>query len=204
MASSAAEEQAYLDGTHPALAGNAEAMAALRSTSPTRSVSPSSSPSHSPRFTAVDPGAPTNPAPALNSNAHGASNTGPKGVLADYHARKNVSRTGPKGVLADYSGSQAASAASAMANLSLVIPILNIDEEDDDDDDEGAAIERYRRKRIAEMSGSGTRGPRRGRKVFGHLREIGMDQFLSAVEEEDPDVAVVLHLYEPVSFPFVS
>ncbi|KAL8292378.1 hypothetical protein RQP46_001844 [Phenoliferia psychrophenolica] len=174
-------------------------MSQLRSTSPTRSVSPSSSPSHSPRFQAVDTEAPTNPPPALNPNARGASNTGPKGVLADYNARKAVSHTGPKGVLADYSGSQAAAAASAMANLSLVVPILNIDADDEElvDGDENAAIERYRRNRIAEMSGSGARGPGRGRKVFGHLREIGMDQFLTAVEEEDPDVAVVLHLYEP-------
>ena len=176
-------------------------MAELRSTSPTRSASPGSA-SSSPRFSAVDADAPTSAPPPLNANSRGASNTGPKGVLADYNARNTVSHTGPKGVLADYSGSQAAAAASAMANMSLV-PILTLDgESDEDDPDEATAIERYRRKRLAEMSGSGVRGPGRGRKVFGHLREIGMDQFLTAVEEEDPDVAVVLHLYEPVRRPF--
>ncbi|KAK4703653.1 hypothetical protein P7C70_g2571, partial [Phenoliferia sp. Uapishka_3] len=201
VASTTAEEQAYIDGTHPALQGNAQAMAELRSGSPTRSVSPSSSTKSSPRFSAVDDDAPTSALPPLNSNTRGASNTGPKGVLADYKARNNVSQTGPKGVLADFVGSQAASAASAMANLTLSLAqnIIKLDREEseEEDEDEAKAIERYRSKRLAEMSGSGVRGSGRGRKVFGHLREIGMDQFLTAIEDEDPEVAVVLHLYEP-------
>jgi hypothetical protein len=34
---------------------------------------------------------------------------------------------------------------------------------------------------------------------FGHLREVGLNGFLSAVEKEDKSVWVVVHLYEPVS-----
>jgi hypothetical protein len=39
--------------------------------------------------------------------------------------------------------------------------------------------------------------PREGR--FGHLREVGLQGFLNAVEKEDRGVWVVVHLYDPVS-----
>lgn len=35
---------------------------------------------------------------------------------------------------------------------------------------------------------------------FGHLREVGLEGFLKAVEQEERDVWVVLHLYHPVRF----
>lgn len=35
---------------------------------------------------------------------------------------------------------------------------------------------------------------------FGHLREVGVQGFVSAVEQEERGVWVVVHLYEPVSF----
>lgn len=221
MAANAQEEQQWIDGTHPALAGNS----VPRSSSPTRSVSPtpsassSSSKSSSPRFDAVDPSPPpAQPAPVRKG---GASNTGPKGVLADWAARQattgglGASNTGPKGVLNDWRGSQAASAEAAMKNLSLGFvssngTVVNLDQEEDpESDEEGAggeedlAREKYRARRLMEMQGSGERGGVSGpgvrRRHFGHLREIGMEQFLSAVEDEEEDVAVVLHLYEPVS-----
>lgn len=34
---------------------------------------------------------------------------------------------------------------------------------------------------------------------FGHLREVGMKGFLSAVEDEQPGTWVIVHLYHPVS-----
>ncbi|KAI5476637.1 hypothetical protein MNV49_007415 [Pseudohyphozyma bogoriensis] len=191
---STAQEAAFLDGTHPALSGNAEAMEALRSGSPTRSPSPSSPPS-SPRFSAVDTETYVDEPPPLNktNKATGASNTGPKGVLADYQARGtigNTNNTGPKGVLADYQGNQS-TLAQGMRFVSLSDAVEPQEEEEDDVDE----VEAWRAKRRLELMGSGER--RSSRKTFGHLREIGMDQFLSAVEEEDPEVAVVLHLYEP-------
>ena len=87
-----------------------------------------------------------------------------------------------------------------MESLSLASGLRPLEGElESDDEGEAGAIEAYRTKRLAELSGSGERGPGRGRKVFGHLREIGMEQFLGAVDEEDAEVAVVLHLYEAVS-----
>ena len=40
-------------------------------------------------------------------------------------------------------------------------------------------------------------GKRQGK--FGHLREVGLNGFLSAVEKEDKHVWIVVHLYDPVS-----
>lgn len=153
----------------------------------------------------------------------GASNTGPKGVLADWAARQATnggvgaaSNTGPKGVLNDWRGSQAASAEAALKNLSLGFvssngTVVRLDQEEDPESDEEGeggggdeelARERYRARRLVELQGSGERGgvsgPGARRRHFGHLREIGMEQFLSAVEDEEEDVAVILHLYEPV------
>lgn len=125
--------------------------------------------------------------------------------------------TGPKGVLSDYQGSQLAAAQSAMGNLNLSPRFTKSAQEERDEeqdeldevelmgglggDEDARAIETYRRKRLLEMSGSGERGG--AKKVFGHLREIGMDQFLSAVDEVDDETAVVLHLYEPVRFVYL-
>jgi hypothetical protein len=39
--------------------------------------------------------------------------------------------------------------------------------------------------------------PRESR--FGHLREVGMKGFLSAVEDEDKNTWIVVHIYDPVS-----
>lgn len=41
----------------------------------------------------------------------------------------------------------------------------------------------------------------RGKKLFGHLREVGVDNFIQAVESErdDKDTVVLVHLYDPVS-----
>lgn len=52
------------------------------------------------------------------------------------------------------------------------------------------------------MSGSGMDkmmggSAKKGR--FGHLREVGMRGYVSAVEDEDRDVWVVVHIYDPVS-----
>ncbi|GAA5948486.1 hypothetical protein JCM3765_004899 [Sporobolomyces pararoseus] len=195
-------EQAFLDGTHPALQRDAEAMATLRSTSPTRSRSPSVSSNTSsngqPRFTAVDPDAPARePAPLRSSGGKGSSNTGVKGVRADYREfqeSRNQDATG-KG-LAKQMGKK------------LMISLEDDAEEDQlgNIDEDQVALEKYRQQRMRELQGSGERGLNSlggEKKVFGHLREIGVEQFLNAVEGETDDVAVILHLYEPDLIPCI-
>ena len=42
--------------------------------------------------------------------------------------------------------------------------------------------------------------PGKGKMRFGHLREVGVKNFVSSVEKEARDVYVVVHLYDPVSY----
>ena len=193
-------EQAFLDGTHPALHRDADAMATLRSTSPPRSHSPSHSRSSSsssngqPRFSAVDPDPPAREPAPLRSGGKGSSNTGVKGVRADYREfQESQNRNGEEKQLAKQMGKK------------LMISLD--DDVEEEQDEEKAALETYRQQRMRELQGSGERGLNSQggeRKVFGHLREIGFEQFLGAVEGETDDVAVVLHLYEPVSSEIIA
>jgi len=62
-----------------------------------------------------------------------------------------------------------------------------------EDDEE---LEQIRFARVRDKGRSSHGGGGR----FGHLREVGLEGFLKAVEEEERDVWVVLHLYHPVRF----
>lgn len=81
----------------------------------------------------------------------------------------------------------------------------DLPEEDEDPDGESQARAAYRARRLAEMraaaagddgndieGGGGGGGPR----TFGHLRSVGVDQFLSAIEGEPPSVPVLVHLFD--------
>ncbi|GAA5872373.1 hypothetical protein JCM16303_004496 [Sporobolomyces ruberrimus] len=199
-------EQAFLDGTHPALQRDADAMATLRSTSPVRSRSPthsrsssaSSSSSSSPRFSAVDPDPPNREPAPLRTGGKGSKNTGVKGVKADYREYQEQQQ-------AQNSRDQGKGLAKQMGKK-LMISLEDEDDNNDGQDEDRVALEKYRQQRMKELQGSGERGLNSSggeRKVFGHLREIGVEQFLNAVEGETDDVAVVLHLYEPDLLPCI-
>lgn len=204
-------EQAFIDGTHPALQRDADAMTTLRTQSPPPSSQQQGSERRNrrdsgdsndndvdedgPRFSAFDPDAPQwEPAPMRPTGGKGGStNTGVKGVREDHRQYLEDQRNGGRGeekMLAKEMGKKL---------------MISLDDDDREEDEEKAALERYRQQRMRELQGSGERGVNsRGeeRKVFGHLREIGFEQFLSSVEGEREDVAVVLHLYEPVRLSF--
>ena len=191
-------ELAFLDGTHPALAGNSTTPRSPRSSSPpTRSSRSSTSPS-SPQFSAIDQeiieeqrNGTAVEIPTLRPRAGngGASNTGPKGVIADWKmSRENPVSSEGEGV--------AAPLIAALLDLDLHHRSTPEEIRQGTLDEEERARETYRRKRIEEMRGSGERVVTG--KVFGHLREIGLHQFLGAVED-DSGIAVVIHLFEPVS-----
>lgn len=182
MASTTQEDEAYLNGTHPALVGGNTG-----TTQRSRSDSMNSTPDDTPAFTVPTDG------PTISNGTPSSS----------YRPRSGgANKTGPKGVIADFKAAQLAKAEDAgrslhgMAKLAVTAPVIISLNDDSDEEKEDDAIVNYRRQRLAELNGSGQRvgvG-----KVFGHLREIGEAQFLSSIEEEDRDVAVVLHLYEPV------
>ncbi|KAM0789323.1 hypothetical protein ACM66B_000159 [Microbotryomycetes sp. NB124-2] len=206
MAATAQDEQKWLDGTHPALQRDGRATVSLNA----HDEDSDEHDSDTTGFDARDDDAPPRSSftPPLNSRTNGTANTGPKGVLADYHARgQSTTNTGPKGVLNDWTGNQLATANTAFKHLrvsgdSHAHDVNEHDDDNDDDarlDDEDWVKAQYRKQRIAELKGSGERGAPSGRRsrTFGHLREIGIEQFLSAVEDEAPDVAIVVHIYEP-------
>jgi hypothetical protein len=82
--------------------------------------------------------------------------------------------------------------------------VVSLDKEEEEDDE----LAELRRKRLQElqMQGSGERrgSDALGNRVFGHLREVGVEGYVNAVEEEDEDVAVVVHLYERASLFHIS
>ncbi|KAK4057236.1 hypothetical protein OIO90_001731 [Microbotryomycetes sp. JL221] len=220
MAASAQDEQKWLDGTHPALQRGGQAALSLdaarddsdQHTDNVDDDDEDENASSSSRFDARDDDAPPRSSftPPLNTTRAGTANTGPKGVLADYHARGHTTaNTGPKGVLNDWTGNQMASAnVAAFAGMRLTngkpgglrtVPLEEDDERGSQSnlDEEDWAKTQYRKQRIAQMKGSGERRMARRSRTFGHLREIGIEQFLSAIEEEEQDVAIVMHIYEP-------
>lgn len=70
------------------------------------------------------------------------------------------------------------------------------EKEEDEAAEEKDAKERYRRRRWRELKERATGGS----AGFGHLREIGVNGFVEAVENERPQTWVVVHIYELVSF----
>lgn len=105
-------------------------------------------------------------------------------------------RTGVKGVLRDQAEVQARA-----RNGKTHLPKKGADEgvggktfleEEKDRELERMMLEGLDTSAAAKMNGVGA-----GR--FGHLREVGMAGFVSAVEKEARGVWVVVHLYEPVS-----
>ena len=66
---------------------------------------------------------------------------------------------------------------------------LEDDEEEEDDDSE--FFKAFREKRLLELK-TETRG-----KQFGSCIDVGMDNFLEEVENEDLTVLVIVHLFEP-------
>lgn len=70
--------------------------------------------------------------------------------------------------------------------------VISLGEEDEEE------LRKVREKRLRELQGSTERSGRAQARVFGHLREVGMEGFVQAVEEEDESTPVVVHLYEPV------
>jgi hypothetical protein len=112
--------------------------------------------------------------PAATASQRPGAQTGPKGVLADWRATFISHQEGEDG-----------------------------DREAQEESDDAQAIAAWKARRLAELQGSAERRQTTcTTRSFGHLREIGVDQFETTILNESEDVKVVLHLYEPVSTGF--
>lgn len=150
-------------------------------------------------------------------------NTGVKGVLSDYRNRNNhpsngndkSNAAGSKGFRKGFKGLSLTSNSQKHSNFTDTSHELSQSSDDDGDDDglsegERDAREAYRRKRIQEMqkTGSGERDAvssngrlHQHQQKFGHLREVGQDQFVKATEDRNAQ-CVLVHIYSPVSLRY--
>ena len=113
-------------------------------------------------------------------------------------------RTGVKGVIRDRNEAERSARDKRAAGVKelnkrmekVSLTGMSYQEEkelEQNEDDEGLEQIRFARVRDKGNSGNGR---------FGHLREVGLDGFLKAVEAEERLVWVVLHLYHPVSLSY--
>jgi hypothetical protein len=116
-------------------------------------------------------------------------------------------RTGVKGVIRDRAEARArensrraqeiAALNAKMEKTAITARTFKEDEEakrKEEEDQEKDAKELYRRRRWRELKERATGGS----AGFGHLREIGVNGFVEAVENERPQTWVVVHIYELV------
>jgi hypothetical protein len=117
-------------------------------------------------------------------------------------------RTGVKGVIRDRAEARTrenarraqdiATLHAQMEKTAITVRTYKEDEEaarKETEEQEKGAKERYRRRRWRELKERATGG----NAGFGHLREIGVHGFVEAVENEQPQTWVVVHIYELVS-----
>lgn len=134
------------------------------------------------------------------------SKTGVKGVLADYKAACEMDKA-QRVATADYrqtvltrmvEGSKLSQEESILLlqqkgqkAVQRDGEIINTLDEDDIDSEEDEYLEEFRKARLREMMASVNK------PVFGNVKEVGAADFLEEIDNEDPRVVVVVHLYEP-------
>ncbi|ORY82793.1 thioredoxin-like protein, partial [Neocallimastix californiae] len=119
-------------------------------------------------------------------------------ILEDQQLRQSLSHqggaaTGPKGVIADYKFHQKQNALRREQHERKVQTNINkgamssgwIQQDDDE------FMIQYRQKRLMELKRIA------GRTRFGQLMQIGVDQYVDAIDKEDSRTAVIMHLFQP-------
>jgi hypothetical protein len=168
--------------------------------SPRRSPSPDSAKWPNDEYTdnyPDDNGSPNRISSTAQSNSTGAQGngvgvgipgrTGVKGVIRDRNEAERSAR--------DKRAAEIKELNKRMEKASLTgMTYLEEKALEQDDDDEELEELRFARVRANGRTSHGGGGK------FGHLREVGLDGFLKAVEAEERHVWVVLHLYHPVRF----
>ena len=142
-----------------------------------------------------DDGSPRRLPSAAQSNLPGVHGNGGVGVGVP-------GRTGVKGVIRDRNEAQRSARDKRAAEIkelnkrmekaSLTGKTYLEEKALEEDEDEELEEMRFARVRDKGRTSHGEGGR------FGHLREVGLDGFLKAVEAEERHVWVVLHLYHPV------
>jgi len=113
--------------------------------------------------------------------------TGVKGVIRDRNEAERNTRDKRAAEIKDLNKRMEKASLTGMTYLEEQALVQ------DEDDEE---LEQIRFARVRDKGQTGHGGGGR----FGHLREVGLEGFLKAVEQEEQQVWVVLHLYHPVRF----
>jgi len=127
----------------------------------------------------------------------------PEQLLAEQPPIRKAGNTGVKGVLADYAEAKEnlrlknqmdkAETMRKIEKMAITVGnnnnINNNNNLEDEDEDEDEFMRMYRQKRLAELQ-------QVQRPTFGYLRAIDSSEYVDAVENENKDAFVVVHLYK--------
>ena len=113
--------------------------------------------------------------------------TGVKGVIRDRNEAERSTRDKRAAEIKDLNKRMEKASLTGMTYLEEQA----LEQGEDDEELEQIRFARVRDKGQTSHGGGGR---------FGHLREVGLEGFLKAVEQEERQVWVVLHLYHPVRF----
>ncbi|KAL7748665.1 hypothetical protein RI367_006076 [Sorochytrium milnesiophthora] len=127
-----------------------------------------------------------------NDNGRNASSmTGPKGVLADYRHQKRLDIESKR---RDYDQYLTKLHKDALSGKPDSVDDLELEDEE--------FLQKYRAMRLKEMTEQQQQQRQRDagtsdRPRFGNFKEINVNQYVSAIEDERADVSVLIHLYQP-------
>ena len=124
-----------------------------------------------------------------NDNSHYGYNTGVKGVKTD---AQNYRRNNKVAYLNKLNDQQTYLKSKSLTTSSYND---NEDEENDNDEDYKKAKESYRKSRIRQIKMEKCGGFR----LFGHLRQIDENNFVSSIDDEEDEVPVVILIKDNVS-----
>lgn len=142
-------------------------------------------------------GSPTRVSPAVpgvQGNGVGVGvpgRTGVKGVIRDRNEAERSARDKRAAEIKELNKRMEKASLTGMTYLEEKA----LEQNEDDEELEELRFARVRDKGRTSHGGGGR---------FGHLREVGLEGFLKAVEAEDRHVWVVLHLYHPVRIRVMS
>lgn len=78
--------------------------------------------------------------------------------------------------------------------------LLILEHKNDDDDNDDEVIKMYRQKRLNELRNMKANNHllRQQQKVFGHVNDVNVDEYLKAIDNEWKTVPVIVHIYDKV------
>ncbi|GET51024.1 phosducin-like protein [Rhizophagus irregularis DAOM 181602=DAOM 197198] len=131
---------------------------------------------------------------------HGGPQTGPKGVLADHKYHKQQEQQKKTAALLAHNErilSKSFTTTTYREDQELKAQeeeLLKDFENISSDEEEKQVLNKYREQRLKEIKGTVTTNL--SKKRFGSLKEISANQYVKAIDNEPPNVCVIVHLYE--------